>query len=71
MTEVDALTRKTDRQLGIHEAVCAERYSSIEAAFVAGAARMQRIEYILYLVAALSLLGSTHLGELFKQIIVK
>lgn len=68
---VNVLARKTDKQLSIHEAVCAERYAGIERCFALGASRMQRIEYILYLVAALSLFGSTHLGELFKQIIVK
>jgi len=71
MTEIDVLARRTDKQLSIHEAVCAERYQKLEDAAVVAAARMQRVEYILYLVAALCFMGSPHIGELLKSVIVK
>lgn len=71
MYESDDLPRKIDKQLSIHEAVCAERYERIEKAFVTSDTRSQRIEYILYLVTAISVFGSTHLGELIKQFIMK
>lgn len=71
MTEIDVLARRTDKQLSIHEAVCAERYQKLEEAAVVSAARMQRVEYILYLVAALCFMGSPHIGELLKSVIIK
>jgi hypothetical protein len=43
MNQIDA----TDARLLTHEAVCAERYASIQKSFENGSKRMTRIEYIL------------------------
>jgi hypothetical protein len=70
MEDTHELATKTDKQLSIHEAVCAQRYEAIQNRFDDGSKRMQRIEYTLYLLIAISLLGQDAV-ELVKHIIVK
>ena len=70
MEETHELATKTDKQLSIHEAVCAQRYESIQKLFDDGSKRMQRIEYILYLLIAISLLGHDA-TDLLKHLIMK
>jgi len=59
----------TDTRLAVHEAVCAERYESIQRRFDEGSKRMQKIEYLLYGVIILVLLGPGVAAEFFKKLI--
>jgi hypothetical protein len=66
MTTIDA----TDAKLSTHEAVCAERYASIQKSFENGSKRMTRIEYILYALIAVTLLGPGFAAELLKKLLL-
>jgi len=66
MTTID----KTDARLSTHEAVCAERYASIQKSFENGSKRMTRIEYILYALIAVTLLGPGFAAELLKKVLL-
>lgn len=57
-----------DTRLAVHEAVCAERYSSISKSLDSGSIRMTKIEYLLYAVIAAVLLGPGAAAEFFKKI---
>ena len=57
----------TDTRLSVHEAVCAERYKGIQNRFDEGSKRMQKIEYLLYALMALVMLGPGVAAELFKK----
>ena len=65
MNQIDA----TDARLATHEAVCAERYEAIQKGFEQGSKRMSRIEYILYALIAVTLLGPGFAGELVKKVL--
>ena len=58
-----------EKEFAVHEAVCAQRYSAIEKAFVDGDRRMTRIEYLLYIVIGAVLLGPGFAGELIKKVL--
>ena len=58
----------TETKLAVHEAVCAERYGNIKDSLEKGSDRMQKIEYLIYAVMALVLLGPGVAAELFKKI---
>ena len=60
----------TDAKLSTHEAVCAERYASIQKSFESGSKRMSRIEYILYALIAVTLLGPGFAAELLKKVLL-
>jgi len=66
MSQIDA----TDAKLSTHEAVCAERYASIKHSFEQGSKRMSRIEYILYALIAVTLLGPGFAAELLKKMLM-
>jgi hypothetical protein len=68
MDDVQVLVTETDKRLSVHEAVCAQRYQNIETAFENGRKRMQKIEYILYVIAAAVLLGPGVAAELIKKL---
>ena len=63
------MAEDTDTRLSVHEAVCAERYEGIQKRFDEGSRRMQKIEYLIYAVMALVLLGPGVAAELFKKIV--
>jgi hypothetical protein len=63
------MAEDTDTRLSVHEAVCAERYEGIQRRFDEGSKRMQKIEYLIYAVMVLVLLGPGVAAELFKKII--
>jgi hypothetical protein len=69
MEATHELATKTDKQLSVHEAVCAERYANIQKRFDDGSKRMQRIEYILYCSIAVSLFGPKYMEQLLKHLI--
>jgi len=70
MADVHELANDTDKRLSVHEAICAARYDDILKRFETGSKRMQRIEYILYLIAAMSLFGPDHAANLIKKLIM-
>jgi hypothetical protein len=71
MNDTHELATETDKRLAVHEAVCAQRYEGIQKRFDDGSKRMQRIEYILYLIAAMTLFGSTNGAEILMKLFVK
>ena len=58
----------TDKRLAVHEAICAERYSSIASTLKDGDRRMTKIEYLLYAVIIAVLFGPGVAAEFFKKI---
>jgi hypothetical protein len=65
MNQVDA----TDARLQTHEEICALRYESIQKSFESGSKRMSRIEYILYALIAVTLLGPGFAAEMLKKML--
>jgi hypothetical protein len=63
--QVDA----TDARLQTHEEICALRYESIQKSFESGSKRMSRIEYILYALIAVTLLGPGFAAEMLKKML--
>jgi hypothetical protein len=59
----------TEAKLMTHEAVCAQRYESINRALENGSARMTKIEYYIWVVLAAVLLGPGAAAEFFKKLI--
>ncbi len=60
---------KTEARLMTHEQICAERYSRIDTALANGDKRMTKIEYLLYGVMIVVLLGPGVGAEFFKKLI--
>lgn len=58
----------TETKLAVHEAICTERYGNIKDSLEKGSDRMQKIEYLIYAVMILVLLGPGVAAELFKKI---
>lgn len=52
-----------------HEAVCAQRYESINRALENGHSRMTKMEYLIYAVLAAVLLGPGAAAEFFKKLV--
>ena len=65
MTQIDA----TDAKLATHEEICAIRYEAIQKSFESGSKRMSRIEYILYALIAVTLLGPGFAAEMLKKML--
>jgi len=63
------MAEDTDTRLSVHEAVCAERYIGIQKRFDEGSKRMQKIEYLIYALMVLVLLGPGVAAELVKRFI--
>jgi predicted nucleic acid-binding Zn ribbon protein len=59
----------TEAKLMSHEAVCAERYKGIADLLDKGSQRMTKIEYLLYAVMAVVLLGPGVGAEFFKKLL--
>jgi hypothetical protein len=57
----------TDKRLAVHEAVCSERYSSIDRSLRDGDRRMTKIEYLLYAVILAVLFGPGVAAEFVKK----
>jgi hypothetical protein len=71
MEDVHELATETDKRLAVHEAVCAQRYAGIQDRLDDGSKRMQRIEYILYLIVGMTFFGSNNALELISKLIMK
>ena len=69
MEQTHDLANDTDKRLSVHEAVCAERYQSIQSSFAKGDKRMTKIEYLLYIVIAAVLLGPGVAAEFAKKLL--
>lgn len=65
MNQVDA----TDARLQTHEEICAIRYDAIQKSFESGGKRMNRIEYILYALIAVTLFGPGFAAEFVKKML--
>lgn len=59
----------TEAKLQTHEAICAERYSTITDRLDKGAERMDKLQYLIYAVLAAVLLGPGAAAEFFKKFI--
>jgi hypothetical protein len=59
----------TESKLQTHEAVCAQRYETINRQLENGSARMTKIEYYIWAVLAAVLLGPGAAAEFFKRLI--
>ena len=59
---------ETDARLSTHEQICAQRYEGIQARFDDGSKRMNRIEYLLYIVIVAVLLGPGVAAEMVKKL---
>lgn len=66
MTE---MVTHTEARLMSHEAVCAQRYELIRDSLDKGAKRMDKIEYLIYAVMAVVLLGPGVGAEFVKKLI--
>jgi hypothetical protein len=67
METVHELANDTDKRLSVHEAVCAQRYESIQGRLDDGDKRMTKIEYLLYVLLAVVLLGPGVAAEFIKK----
>jgi hypothetical protein len=69
MADVHELASETDKRLSVHEAICAQRYENIQGRFDEGSKRMTKIEYLLYVVIAVVLLGPGVAAEFIKKLV--
>jgi len=69
MEPIHELATETDKRLSVHEAICAQRYEGIQARFDDGSKRMNRIEYLLYILIAVVLLGPGVAAEFVKKLL--
>lgn len=69
MEALHELANDTDKRLSVHEAICAQRYVGIQDRFDEGSKRMTKIEYLLYAVIILVLLGPGVAAEFVKHLL--
>lgn len=69
MEATHELATETDKRLSVHEAICAQRYEGIQARFDDGSKRMTKIEYLLYVLIAVVLLGPGVAAEFVKKML--
>ena len=69
MEAVHELANETDKRLSVHEAICAQRYEVIQTRFDEGSKRMTRVEYLLYVVILVVLLGPGVAAEFIKKLL--
>ena len=69
MEQIHELATETDKRLSVHEAICAQRYEGIQARFDDGSKRMTKIEYLLYILIAVVLLGPGVAAEFAKKLL--
>jgi hypothetical protein len=63
------MVTETDARLSAHEQICAQRYEGIQARFDDGSKRMTKIEYLLYILIAVVLLGPGVAAEFVKKLL--
>jgi hypothetical protein len=69
MADVHELASETDKRLSVHEAICAQRYESIQGRFDDGSKRMTKIERLLYVVILAVLLGPGVAADIVKKVL--
>ena len=67
--EIMSLVTVTDAKLNTHEAVCAERYEAIKQSIDAASKRMTRIEYVLYALIVVILLGPGFAAKMVEKLL--
>ena len=67
--EAQMSEQDTSTKLAVHEAICAERYGSINARMIEGDRRMTKIEYLLYAVIAAVLFGPGVAADFVKKLL--
>jgi hypothetical protein len=63
------VTDSVETRLAVHEAICTERYNSIDRSLRDGDKRMTKIEILLYLLIVAVLFGPGVAGEFVKKIL--
>lgn len=63
----EKMISETEAKLATHEAICAERYEGIQKSFANGSKRMEKIEYLIYIVIVAVLFGPGVAGQLVKK----
>jgi hypothetical protein len=58
-----------EKNFAVHEAICAQRYESINKSLREGDKRMTKIEYLLYAVMLCVLFGPGVAGEFVKKLL--
>ena len=71
MENIEDQVHDTEKRLSVHEAICAERYEGIQDSFVKGIQRMQKIEYMLYIVIFSVLFGKEFVIDLIKHYLIE
>ena len=71
MDSIEDQVHDTDKRLSVHEAICAERYEGIQESFAKGIQRMQKIEYMLYIIIFSVLFGKEFIIDLVKHYLMK
>jgi hypothetical protein len=65
----EKMISETEAKLSTHEAICAQRYESIQRSFENGSKRMKTIEVLLYITIAAVLFGPGVAGEFVKKVL--
>ena len=63
------MTDLVETRLAVHEAICTERYNSIDRSLRDGDKRMTKIEVLLYILIIAVLFGPGVAGEFVKKIL--
>lgn len=58
-----------EKNFAVHEAICAQRYESIDKSLKEGDKRMTKIEYLIYAVMLCVLFGPGVAGEFVKKLL--
>jgi hypothetical protein len=69
METIHELAADTDKRLSVHEAICAQRYESIQGRFDESSKRMTKVEYLLYIVIVVMLFGPGVAAEFVKKLL--
>ena len=63
------MSEELEIEFAVHEAICAQRYESIQKTLAEGDKRMTKIEYLLYALMLCVLFGPGVAGEFVKKLL--
>jgi len=63
------MTESVETRMAVHEAICTERYASIDRSLREGDKRMTKIEVLLYLLIVAVLFGPGVAAEFLKKLL--
>lgn len=63
------MSEELEIEFAVHEAICAQRYESIQKTLSEGDKRMTKIEYLLYALMICVLFGPGVAGEFVKKLL--